>query len=187
MGIFEFHKTEIKDVYYFDCFFSGDNRGNFSKSFVKDELKRIGVDFNISETFSSKSAKNVIRGLHFQTHKPQAKIITVLSGSIWDVIVDLRPNSVTYKKWISFELNDKNHRCVFVPRGFAHGFLSKEDNTIMLYQCDGDYDPRTDSGIIFNDTDLNICWPIDTIETIHSERDLRLQTFMQYNANPMEL
>lgn len=187
MGLFEFHKTEIKDVYYFDYFFRGDNRGNFSKTFVKEELKEIGIDFQVSETFSSKSSKNVIRGLHFQTHNPQAKIVTVLSGSIWDVIVDLRPNSETYKKWISFELNDKNHKGVYVPRGFAHGFLSKEDNTIMLYQCDGEYDSNTDTGIRFDDSELAIQWPIDFQDTIHSERDLKLQDFKSYLQHPMEL
>lgn len=185
MGSFNFYNTEIEGVVLFDCFYSGDIRGGFTKSFEESLFKSNGINFNLSETFSSYSSNNVIRGLHFQIHSPQSKIITVLSGSIWDVVVDLRPKSTTFKKWISFELNEYNHRGVYIPKGFAHGFLAKRDNTIMQYQCDGKYDKETDSGIRFDDPDLGIIWPIKLKDAIHSERDLKLQSFRSYLADPM--
>lgn len=187
MGIIDFYSTGLNDVFCFEYFFRGDNRGGFSKTFEKSIFNEAGIKFDVTETFSSKSSKNVIRGLHFQTHYPQAKIVTVISGSIWDVIVDLRPESTTYKKWISFELNENNHRGLYIPRGFAHGFASLEDNTVMLYQCDGKYDPETDTGIRFDDPDIGIDWPIDESVAIHSDRDLALPSFEEYLKRPMEL
>lgn len=187
MGIIDFHSTDVNNVYYFECFHKGDNRGSFSKTFEKNVFATAGIRFEITETFSSKSAKNVIRGLHFQTHYPQAKIVTVLSGAIWDVVVDLRPDSPTFKKWISFELNERNNRGLYIPRGFAHGFVSLEDNTVMLYQCDGKYDAETDTGIRFDDPDIGIDWPVNESLAIHSNRDLKLPSFKDYIKRPMDL
>lgn len=187
MGLIEFNSIFEDNVHCFECFYKGDSRGSFSKIFEKNLFAENGIMFDVTETFYSKSAKNVIRGLHFQTHYPQAKIVTVLSGAIWDVIVDLRPNSTTFKKWISFELNEGNHKGLYIPRGFAHGFTSLEDNTVMLYQCDGKYDAETDTGIRFDDPDIGIVWPINESVAIHSNRDLKLQSFKEYLNNPMEL
>ena len=135
----------------------------------------------------SVSAKNVIRGIHFQTNNPQAKIVTVLSGRAWDVIVDLRVNSNTFKKWYAIELSNENHRGFYVPKGFGHGFAALEDNTIMLYQCDGKYDAESDSGVIYNDKELCIEWPINDEVAIHSDRDLNLQSLQEYISNPMRV
>ena len=184
---FEFRELELKGAYLISNFYAGDNRGGFTKSFEKDIYREAGIDFQLNETFASRSMKNVIRGLHFQTHNPQAKLVSVVAGRVWDVIVDLRPESPTYKKWVAQELSTENHLSFYVPRGFAHGFASLEDNTVMLYQCDGKYDAETDTGIIFNDPEIWIEWPLDENVAIHSERDMRLGSFREYLKKPMEL
>lgn len=181
MGNFEFQKTQLENAILITSFFSGDNRGGFTKSFEKDIYKKAGIDFALNETFVSVSAKNVIRGMHFQLRNPQAKLVCVPKGAVYDVIVDLRPASSTYRKWQGFELNDENHNVLYVPRGFAHGFLSLKDDTYMLYQCDGAYDKETDTGIRYDDPVLNIVWPIENLDlSIHSERDLKLMSFVEY-------
>lgn len=187
MAGFEFEKLELEGAYLISNFSVGDNRGGFTKCFEKDIYRAGGIEFQLNETFASVSAKNVIRGLHFQTHNPQAKLVCVVKGRVWDVIVDLRPDSPTYKKWISAELSDENHQALYIPRGFAHGFASMEDGTVMLYQCDGAYDKDTDTGIIFNDPDIGIDWPVSEDVAIHSGRDMTLLSLKEYETNPMEL
>ncbi len=184
---FEFKKLDLKGAYIISDLYVGDNRGGFTKCFEKDIYVQAGIEFKLSETFSSRSMKNVIRGLHFQTHKPQAKIVSVIAGSAWDIIVDLRPNSSTFKQWRACELTAQNHLSFYIPRGFAHGFASLEDGTIMLYQCDGKYDKDTDTGIIFNDPDIGINWPIDESVAIHSSRDMQLMSFKDYCKKVMEI
>ena len=187
MTKFDFVKLDLEGAYLIDNFYVGDGRGSFSKVVEKDIYSRAGIDFSLNETFLSVSAKNVLRGLHFQIHSPQAKLVSAPRGRVWDVIVDLRPDSKTFKQWRGFELSGENHRALYVPRGFAHGFVSLEDDTMMLYQCDGAYDKETDSGIRFDDSDLAVEWPVDLDNTIHSERDLHLMSFKEYMASPMEL
>ena len=187
MAGFGFQALDLKGAYLIDCFFAGDNRGGFTKSFEKDIFSEAGIVFTLNETFASHSMKNVIRGLHFQLHNPQAKLVTVVSGSAWDVIVDLRPNSSTFKQWYAQVLSPENHLSFYVPRGFAHGFASLEDNTIMLYQCDGKYDKETDTGIRFDDPDIGINWPVDDDLAIHSARDLQFSGLKEYLNNPMEI
>lgn len=187
MSGYSFKELELSGAYLIDNFYVGDNRGGFTKCFEKDIYVNAGIEFKLNETFASVSAKNVVRGLHFQTHNPQAKLVCVVKGKVWDVIVDLRPDSPTYKKWVSAELSDENHRALYVPRGFAHGFVSLEDGTVMLYQCDGAYDKDTDTGIIFDDSSIGIAWPVDVNEMIHSARDTQLMSFEAYEKNPMEL
>lgn len=182
---FEFEKLELDGAYLIHNFHVGDNRGGFTKVFEKDIYKDGGIEFSLNETFTSVSSKNVIRGIHFQTHNPQAKLVSVISGKAIDVIVDLRLNSPTYKKYISVELNEDNGLAIYVPRGFGHGFCTLEDKTIMLYMCDGKYDKATDTGIIYNDKDLDIKWPIDEKDSIHSSRDLSLMSLKDYENNPM--
>ncbi len=180
-------KTELEDAYLINDFYAGDERGSFTKIFEKDFYLTEDIHFSLNEVFSSVSGKNVIRGLHFQTRNPQAKIVSVLHGIVWDVIVDLRSDSSTFKKWQGFELSAENHRSLYVPRGFAHGFASLEDETIMLYLCDGAYDKETDTGIIYNDPDIGIEWPIDADKAIHSERDMRFMGVKKYTHSPILL
>lgn len=187
MAGFDFRKTEIEGVYIIDNYYARDNRGEFTKCFERDIYRQMGIEFQLNETFVSVSARNVIRGLHFQIHNPQSKIVSVVKGRAWDAVVDLRPTSPTYKKWICAELSVENHRSFYIPKGFAHGFVALEDGTIMLYQCDGVYDKETDTGIIYNDPDLGIKWPVDENIAIHSDRDLRLMSCAEYEKHPMEL
>lgn len=181
MSGFSFKKLALEDAYLIDNFYVKDNRGGFTKYFEKEIYANAGIEFQLNETFVSISAKNVARGLHFQQNRPQAKLVCAIQGKVWDVIVDLRPDSLTYKEWVGVELSAENHRALYVPRGFAHGFVSLENNTIMLYQCDGAYDKETDTGIRFDDPDLAIKWPIAEKDAIRSARDLELMYLREYS------
>ena len=178
--VFNFIPLKLRDAFCIEYFYTGDARGEFGKVFEKDIYKAAGIEFSLNESFASVSQKNVIRGLHFQTNQPQAKLVSVLNGKVWDVILDLREDSPTFKMWEGVELSRKNHRALYVPRGFAHGFASLEDETVMLYQCDGRYDKETDMGILYNDPDIGIEWPIDISTAIFSKRDLELPSFQDY-------
>ena len=145
MSNFSFTKLGLEGAYLIEYFSVGDNRGGFSKSFEKDIYKEAGIEFNLNETFISVSAKNVIRGLHFYIKNSQAKLVSVPKGIVYYLIIDCVPESTTFKKWEGHELSDENHRALYVPRGFAHGFASLEDGTLMMYQCDGAYDKETDT------------------------------------------
>lgn len=187
MKKFEFKELELDGAYKISVFSNSDSRGEFTKYFEKDIYAAASIEFKLNETFVSISSKNVIRGLHFQTHHPQAKIVCVLKGRVWDVIVDLRPGYPTYKKWIGVDLDAENHDALYIPRGFAHGFVSLEDESVMLYQCDGAYDKETDTGIRFDDLDIGIKWPVDIEKVIYSDRDGSLMTFREYEKNPMKV
>lgn len=184
---FNFEEIGLNGAWLINNFFAGDSRGGFTKIFERDIYLKAGINFKLDETFASVSSKNVIRGLHFQTHKPQAKLICVVKGKVWDVIVDLRINSITYKKWLGLELSADNHRALYIPRGFAHGFASLEDETVMLYQCDGRYDQDTDTGIMFNAPELEITWPVDEDKAIYSKRDMQLMSIKEYEKHPMDI
>ncbi len=188
MGVnYKFEELPLKGAYCIEYFSVGDKRGEFSKSFEKEIYLKNGIDFSVSETFYTVSMKDVVRGLHFQKHCPQAKLISVVSGKTWDVIVDLRPDSGTYKQWCGIEMGAEYRRAVYIPRGFAHGFASLEDNTVMLYQCDGVYDKETDGGIRLDDPEIGIKWPVDLKEMIISQRDMQLEDFKTYERSPMEI
>ncbi|WP_022760423.1 dTDP-4-dehydrorhamnose 3,5-epimerase [Butyrivibrio sp. AD3002] len=185
MSGFKFVPMSLEGAFCIEAFSVGDLRGGFTKTFEKDIYEEAGIEFLLNETFVSTSAKNVIRGLHFQTHNPQAKLVTVVAGRAWDVIVDLRIGSPTYKKWEAVELSAENHKAVYVPRGFGHGFASLEDGTIMMYQCDGAYDAATDTGIRFDEHAIGITWPVHEDVAIHSNRDMALMSIAEYEQNPM--
>lgn len=187
MAGFAFTPLDLAGAFLVSGFYAGDARGGFTKSFEREHYAAAGIPFSLSETFVSRSAKNVIRGLHFQIHAPQAKLVSVVAGRAWDVIVDLRPDSPTFRCWRAFELSAENHLALYIPRGFAHGFASLEDGTLMLYQCDGAYDAATDTGIRFDDPEIGISWPVPETEAIHSARDLSLPSLAEYLKKPMEL
>jgi len=156
-----------------------DDRGYFFETFNKALFEKLtGTSVDFVQDNQSKSSKGVLRGLHFQT-KPfeQAKLVTVISGSVLDVCVDLRPNSKSFGKYFSLVLDGNTKKQLFIPRGFAHGFLVLEDETIFSYKCDNYYNKDSESGIIYNDKDLNIDWS-NTIEDFSlSEKDSKLPTF----------
>ena len=170
-------ETELKDCYIIEPDRFGDARGYFSPYFIDKNLEELGFQ-KVVQANRSKSAKGVIRGLHFQKNpKCQAKIVEVIKGSAIDVVVDIRVDSPTYGKHIAVKLTDENNRQLFVPRGFAHGFISLEDDTVFQYLIDNDYAPKLEAGILWNDPDLNIDWDkmlkengID--EPILSDKDL---------------
>lgn len=151
-------ETELKDCFILEPDKFGDDRGYFSPYFIQKNLDELGFR-GVFQANRSKSAKGVVRGLHFQKDpKCQAKIVEVIKGSAYDVVVDMRIDSPTYGKFTVVKLTDENNRQLYVPRGFAHGFVSLEDDTIFQYLIDNDYAPKQEGGILWNDPDLNIPW-----------------------------
>lgn len=156
----EFIKTELEDCYIIKPDRFGDDRGYFSPFFMQESLDKNGIVFDgVVQANRSKSTKGVVRGLHFQKDpKCQAKIVEVIQGKAIDVVVDIRKGSPSYGKHLSVLLTPENGHQLFVPRGFAHGFVSLEDNTIFQYLVDNDYAPELEAGILWNDPDLGIEW-----------------------------
>ncbi|MBQ3469138.1 MAG: dTDP-4-dehydrorhamnose 3,5-epimerase [Bacilli bacterium] len=151
-------ETELLDCFILEPDRFGDERGYFSPYFIQKNFDELGFE-RVVQANRSKSSKGVLRGLHFQEDpKCQAKIVEVIKGAAIDVVVDIRKDSETYGKHIAVELNDQNNRQLFVPRGFAHGFVSLEDDTIFQYLIDNDYAPDKEGGILWNDPDLGIDW-----------------------------
>lgn len=165
-------RTEFNGLVLLEPRVSGDNRGYFMESFNKKVLAQAGFDFNFVQDNQSRSGKGVARGLHFQ-HPPyaQTKLVRVLSGSILDVVVDLRKNEPTFKKQFSVELSAENKKQILVPKGFAHGFIVLGDSAEILYKCDEYYAPEAQGGILFADPALGISWPAGISEFILSEKD----------------
>lgn len=151
-------KTELEDCYIIEPDRFGDDRGYFSPYFIRENISPLGFG-DVVQANRSKSSKGVVRGLHFQKDpKCQAKIVEVISGAAIDVVVDMREDSKTFGKSIEVLLTPDNNRQLLVPRGFAHGFVSLEDNTIFQYLIDNDYAPELEGGILWNDPNLNINW-----------------------------
>ena len=175
-------ETNLKDCLLIKPNVIKDDRGYFLESFNKEVFyKATGLDIDFVQDNQSKSSKGVLRGLHFQIDKQQqAKLVRVIKGSVRDVCVDLRQDSPSYGAYFSVILDDKNHNQLFIPRGFAHGFLVLEDDTVFAYKCDNFYHKDSERGIIYNDGDLNIDWAFPTEELILSEKDKNLPTLQSY-------
>ncbi len=179
-------ETTLQDCYLIEPQVFGDSRGFFMETYSSVEFEKIGIHSIFVQDNHSKSKKWVLRGLHFQTRKPQAKLVRVVSGSVYDVVVDLRVDSPTYGKWEGFLLSEENKKILFVPRGFAHGFLTLEDDTEFLYKCDDIYDPWYEGWLIWNDSTLRIDWDTylhDELPSI-SAKDAMNTTFDSYNSSP---
>ncbi len=172
MGKFKFVETEIDGVYIIETGIFEDSRGYFMESYNYNDFKAVGLDMVFVQDNQSKSKKGVLRGLHFQKKHPQGKLVRVIKGEIFDVAVDLRKNSKTYGKWVGVILSEKNKKQFYIPEGFAHGFLVLSDEAEVFYKCTEFYYPDDEGGIIWNDPDINIQWPLDDIEElILSEKD----------------
>ncbi len=171
--------TSLKDCYILTPNIFGDKRGSFFESFNKKVFySATGLEVDFVQDNQSTSQKGVLRGLHFQKGEfAQAKLVRVIKGSVLDVVVDIRPKSSTFGKQFSMILSEQNHKQVFIPRGFAHGFLVLEDDTIFAYKCDNYYNKTSESGIIYNDKTLNIDWQFPIEDLIISEKDLKLPIF----------
>jgi len=158
-----------------------DDRGYFFESYNHEKFLTAGLDLKFVQDNESKSKKGVLRGLHFQAPPfAQGKLVRVISGSAMDVAVDIRKNSPTYGKWTSVVLTDKNKLMFWVPAGFAHGFITLEDDTVFFYKCTNVYNKASEGGIIWNDTDLNIDWGIGDPSV--SEKDGISPRFREVNS-----
>lgn len=170
MGNFTFNETKIKGVYIIDVKTYGDNRGYFMETYKESDFKDAGLDYNFVQDNQSSSRKGVLRGLHFQRTHPQAKLVRVLKGEVFDVAVDLRKGSPTYGQWVGVVLSEENKRQFMIPRGFAHGFVVMSDYAEFAYKCDELYHPEDEGGIMWNDPAIGIEWP-EVGEIILSEKD----------------
>ena len=165
-----FIKTEIDGVYIIEPKVFGDNRGYFFESYNENVFKAAGLNYKFVQDNESKSKKGVLRGLHFQKTYPQAKLVRVLDGEVFDVAVDLRKGSKTYGKWVGVILSSENKRQFMIPRGFAHGFVVLSETATFTYKCDEFYHLEDEGGIMWNDPFVDIKWPIDG-EVLLSEKD----------------
>lgn len=168
---FEFEKQKIKDVILVKPKVFGDNRGFFMESYKKSDFYANGIDVEFNQDNHSKSTKHVLRGLHYQANPfGQAKLVRCSKGRIYDVAVDIRPNSKTFGEYVKVELSEENKQMLYIPVGFAHGFVVLSDEAELLYKASGEYVPQADRGVLWNDKDINIDWEID-FEPILSEKD----------------
>ena len=172
--MFNFIKTEIDGVYIIEPECHGDERGCFFETYKKEEFDKAGLVYNFVQTNQSKSCKGVLRGLHFQKKHPQAKLVRVIQGEVYDVAVDLRKGSPTYGKYIGQVLSEENKKMFLIPRGFAHGFLVLSESAIFEYACDDYYHPEDEGGVFWNDSQIGIKWPLKE-GLILSAKDQKLQ------------
>lgn len=170
-----FIRTEIPDVIICEPVVHGDERGYFVETFRQDKLEEfLGFKVNFCQDNESKSSKGVLRGLHYQlAPAAQTKLVRVIQGRVLDVAVDIRKGSPTFGQHVAVELSAENKRQLFVPRGFAHGFVVLEDNTVFAYKVDNYYSPENDRGIAFNDVAIGIDWKIETGLLKLSEKDTK--------------
>ena len=174
-----FTRTKIPDVIIIDPKVHGDERGYFVETFRQDKLETfLGFNVNFCQDNESKSSRGVLRGLHYQlAPNAQTKLVRVLQGSVLDVAVDIREGSPTYGQHVAVKLSAENKRQIFVPRGFAHGFVVLEDNTTFAYKVDNYYSPENDRGMAFNDPQLDINWILDESELQLSNKDTKQPLF----------
>ena len=174
-------ETEIKGVFIIEPKVFGDNRGYFFESFSQREFESVIGPVTFVQDNQSKSSYGVVRGLHFQ--KPphaQAKLVRVVKGKVLDVAVDLRKDSPTFGKYIAVELSDENHRQVFIPKGFAHGFSVLSEEAVFQYKCDEYYDPESEAAIAWDDQDLNIDWKVPAEAVLLSAKDRNHPTLKEF-------
>ena len=180
MQKFSFQETEIQGLYLIDPFCSWDERGYFLKDYSREVFEANGITHNLQEVFYTNSHRGVIRAMHFQREKQQPKLVRCVFGKVYDVVCDLRKDSATFGKWLGFELSEENKRELLVPAGCGHGYLVLE-HSIVSYKCAEKFYGEYDDGILWNDPDLAIQWPLDQVgEIILSEKDKQLQTFAEF-------
>ena len=149
----------------------GDTRGFFLESWNRRTFAGLGLDLDFVQDNHSRSAKGVLRGLHYQLADPQGKLVRVTAGSVFDVAVDIRRSSPHFGKWVGYELSAENHRMLWVPPGFAHGFVALEDGTDFLYKCSAPYVPSDERCVMWNDPGIGIDWPLGDLEPLVSSKD----------------
>lgn len=167
-------KGPLQDLYIISPTVFSDNRGYFFESYNQQVFREKGIYTNFVQDNQSVSTYGVLRGLHFQKVAPQSKLVRCIAGKVWDVVVDLRKNSPTYKKSFGIELSEDNMLMMLIPKGFAHGFITLSEVAVFHYKCDEIYLPNQDGGIRYNDSEFNIDWKIDPSEFIISDKDREL-------------
>lgn len=174
-------KTDIEGVFVIEPQVFGDERGYFFESFNAERfLAQTGVEVTFVQDNESRSRRGVLRGLHFQReHYAQAKLVRVVQGRVLDVAVDIRPESPTFGRYVAVELSGENHRQLFIPKGFAHGYVVLEDDTVFQYKCDEFYNPASEGGIAWNDPEIGIEWPLSESEIILSDKDRKHPTLKE--------
>lgn len=172
MGQFKFTTCEISGLCVVEPAVFGDERGYFMETYNKEDFAKSGYDMEFVQDNQSMSKKGVLRGLHFQKKHPQGKLVRVVSGSVFDVAVDIRKGSKTYGKWFGVELTAENKKQFYIPEGFAHGFLVLSDTAEFAYKCTDFYHPEDEGGIVWNDRDIKIEWPVlENMELTISKKD----------------
>lgn len=180
---FDFQELDLKGAFKIQPFYATDERGGFVKDYNIDMFKANGIEHELKEVFYTISKKGVIRAIHFQLVKQQAKLVRCVSGHVYDVIVDLRPESPTFGQWRGFDLTGENQVELYIPQYFGHGYLVLEDS-VVSYKCGEVFYGEGDSGIMYDDPDINIQWPFEKIEGIEnmiiSAKDKNLMSFKDY-------
>lgn len=174
-------ETEVPDLVLLEPTAHGDERGFLVESFREDAWREHGVEGPFVQENHSRSGRGILRGLHFQTSPGQGKLVRCVRGAIWDVAVDLRAGSPTYRRWEGVELSDQNHRQLYVPVGFGHGFCVLSDTADVAYKLTSYYDPETESGVRWDDPHIGVAWPIS--EPLLSERDKDAPALAEVEAN----
>jgi dTDP-4-dehydrorhamnose 3,5-epimerase len=176
--------TPLKGCFVLQPDVFNDSRGIFYESYNAKNFKKVtGLDVNFVQDNQSKSSYGVLRGLHFQSGTmAQAKLVRVVQGKVLDIVVDLRKDSETFGKHFSIILDDSNYKQLFVPKGFAHGFITLSESSIFAYKCDNFYDGASEGGIIYNDATLSLDWHLPHKDFIVSEKDLQLPTFKEVTS-----
>lgn len=186
MGKFNFINTEVPEIIVVEPTVFGDHRGYFMETYHKDEFEAAGISVSFVQDNQSMSSKGVLRGIHFQKEHTQAKLVRVVSGCVFDVGVDLRPNSPTFGRWAGVELSDENKRQLYVPEGFGHAFMVLSETAEFTYKCSDIYHPQSDGGIVWNDADVGIKWPQIGMQPLLSEKDAALPGLQEQDFSCFE-
>jgi len=176
-------KTALAGVVIIEPKVFGDDRGFFFEQYQKERYQDAGISLEFVQDNYSRSSKGVLRGLHFQKNKPQGKLLSTAYGAVLDVVADINPQSPSFGQYVAVELSDENHKQVYVPPGYAHGFIVLSDVADVQYKCTDYYDPFDESGIIWNDKTLNIDWRLELLggNTLKlSDKDKYHQTLQEY-------
>ncbi len=182
MGKYKIISTALSGCFLIEPTVYGDSRGYFLETYTRFDFEKAGLAMEFVQDNESRSQQGVLRGLHFQYRHPQGKIVRVSHGEVFDVAVDIRPGSQTFGQWVGALLSGENYHQLYVPKGFAHGFVVLSEYADFVYKCTDYYHPEDEGGILWNDPEIGIDWPLGTITPVLSEKDQRLKTLQEIKA-----